>query len=67
MGFVSCSGPWEQGADGSAICAGTIHAVTSPGIAEIDPAQAADFVVAVGLLWAVAWVIVQLVKLIKSS
>lgn len=67
MKLIACAGNWQQGVDGSVICTGTVHAVTRPGIPEIDPAQAADFVVAVGLLWAVAWVIVQLVKLIKSS
>jgi hypothetical protein len=31
---------------------------------EVDPAQAIEFVQAVGLLWASAWVIVQIKKAI---
>ena len=32
---------------------------------EIDPGQAADLIVAVGLVWATAWIFVQIRRAIK--
>lgn len=66
MNLAACQGQWSQGANGEAICSGTLQIVVGGGPFGLPPityAEANQLLVAIGVLWGAVFAFRQLRRL----
>ncbi|MCQ6263079.1 hypothetical protein MLD55_14150 [Alcanivorax sp. MM125-6] len=67
MELIACDGEWQQGPDGSAICAGTLQNVPGGGPFGLPPITYADanlLLAAIGGVWVSVFIIRQARRLL---
>lgn len=68
MNLAACDGTWQQGPAGEVLCSGTLQVVVGGGPFGLPPityAEASAMLGAIALLWATAWGINTLKRVIR--